>query len=489
MLMPWTFTWHIHADVLQARSSTDPPLVAALSQRNWKETRHLLEGRVDVNAGDQFGHSPLMFAALFGQPDLVRILLDRGADPNRRNVDGLSPLMIATAHTLSSKRGMMLDDSRDPTFLPPPTTTRLAELLGVPENPYTACLRELIAHGSDVNAVAPNGETALTYAIRRVHVQNVRILLSSKANVNAAIARTGATPLHLAARPHYNTGAVDDLPSGYDAVTGQIAELLLSYGADANARADAQRTPLMYAATARDAAVTRVLVNSHKVRTQSHFAPRVTNLDAIDTDGNTALMIAAANLADDVVAELLSGTPVTLNMSTRNRKGLDAYMMAVESKASPALLRTLGDGNRRAYFRLPRNGRFADGDTVLHKVVRPRILDATDIERLVTVLDADLTQLNARDSIDYTALMLAVRSPTGLNVWQDASPRQVITCYLLAAGADPDLKGGNIVPRDVIKRAFYAFVQNPTQYELTTNTSYNALLDFAVFGFKPEKCQ
>ena len=42
----------------------------------------LLAAGVNVNSGDQHGHTPLLFASIYGHERTVRLLLARGADPS-----------------------------------------------------------------------------------------------------------------------------------------------------------------------------------------------------------------------------------------------------------------------------------------------------------------------------------------------------------------------------------------------------------------------
>jgi ankyrin repeat protein len=54
----------------------------------------LVAAGAPVNAQDQFGFTPLMYAATidFGDAESVKTLLNAGADPTIRNHDGRTPL-------------------------------------------------------------------------------------------------------------------------------------------------------------------------------------------------------------------------------------------------------------------------------------------------------------------------------------------------------------------------------------------------------------
>ncbi len=55
---------------------------------NLENVVRLIEQGADVNGRDLLGNTPLMAAAYTGQPDMVRLLLVRGADRSLRGFDG-----------------------------------------------------------------------------------------------------------------------------------------------------------------------------------------------------------------------------------------------------------------------------------------------------------------------------------------------------------------------------------------------------------------
>jgi hypothetical protein len=52
----------------------------------------LLNAGCDINAADNKGRTPLMYAASFERPGVVKLLLKRGANINAKDHDGLSAL-------------------------------------------------------------------------------------------------------------------------------------------------------------------------------------------------------------------------------------------------------------------------------------------------------------------------------------------------------------------------------------------------------------
>jgi ankyrin repeat protein len=74
------------------------PLHAAVAGRDLEVVRLLVERGADVNARQQVGYTPLMGAASSGREDLARLLLDHGADPALVNDEGKTAATIAREH-------------------------------------------------------------------------------------------------------------------------------------------------------------------------------------------------------------------------------------------------------------------------------------------------------------------------------------------------------------------------------------------------------
>ncbi len=55
----------------------------------------LLQAGCDINAADSNGRTPLMYAARYGQPTAVRLLLERGANAKAKDKDGMTALDLA----------------------------------------------------------------------------------------------------------------------------------------------------------------------------------------------------------------------------------------------------------------------------------------------------------------------------------------------------------------------------------------------------------
>lgn len=56
-----------------------------------------LNNGADINAIDEYGYTPLHSAAKNGYLEIVKVLVEQGADVNIRTVDGKTPAQLAEA--------------------------------------------------------------------------------------------------------------------------------------------------------------------------------------------------------------------------------------------------------------------------------------------------------------------------------------------------------------------------------------------------------
>jgi ankyrin repeat protein len=98
-----TATW---AD---GRVSLFPPLVAAIQARRPDVVKHLLDKGAEVNVATADGKTPLHYAVWTGQEELVVMLLaTKRANVAAKDVEGKTPLKLATQFGL----GKISDDLR-----------------------------------------------------------------------------------------------------------------------------------------------------------------------------------------------------------------------------------------------------------------------------------------------------------------------------------------------------------------------------------------
>lgn len=69
----------------------------------------LLQAGVDINLPHRNGLVVLHGAGAFGQPEMVRFLIDHGADREHTNSDGQTPLAIAVGHDMVANATALLE--------------------------------------------------------------------------------------------------------------------------------------------------------------------------------------------------------------------------------------------------------------------------------------------------------------------------------------------------------------------------------------------
>jgi len=176
----------------------------------------LLASGVDINEQTRFG-PPLLAAARYQwlytaerhiveRENAVKILLEKGADPNTRDTEERNALMVMSMEHRSSGDVYGLGPKRMP---PPPTPGRagrrevaLGELRGLyvkmePDKALQLIGEALFRAKCDINAADSNGRTPLMYAARYGRPTAVKLLLNAGANVNARD-KGGMTALDLA---------------------------------------------------------------------------------------------------------------------------------------------------------------------------------------------------------------------------------------------------------------------------------------------------
>ena len=178
----------------------------------------LLAAGVDINAGDNYGNTPLSDAVKLGDVKTVEFLLKNRADANARDKKGKTPL-----HEFFSVSG--------PIYIK--HINREVDLTQIERS----IAEMLVGFGADVNAADSQGRTPLAVAAGAGNMKAVELLLKNGAGVNVRD-KDGKTPLHM-------INAV----VGYRSTPGQIAritEMLIESGADVNARDNKQQTPLFF---------------------------------------------------------------------------------------------------------------------------------------------------------------------------------------------------------------------------------------------------
>jgi cytohesin len=211
-------------------AATPDGLVAAVSVGSVQKVSEFLRAGVNPNARDAQGRLALVEATRLDNLNLMRALLDKGADPNAADGSSVKPIEVAEKNGLSHKgvEATELLRARG-AVMPPGDLFWQAAYDGQVEE-----AERLLKQGADVNALTPAGHSVLWAAIDKRNNSMVEFLLNHGADPN----RPGsgdATPLCKAIRDGDNP----------------MVESLLNHGADPNRPDSHGDTPLRMAAGSR----------------------------------------------------------------------------------------------------------------------------------------------------------------------------------------------------------------------------------------------
>lgn len=316
----------------RAGAQQDAPLLAASRTGDLKEVKRLIASGAPVDARDKASATPLMLAARAGKSDVVRELLAAKADPNAKDGKGLPVLQYAGGVAQPSivadliAGGARVDerDSRgdtplltaagngDPYLVEALVThgadpnardkagntplircawwTQYDVIIGGKEERHALVVETLLAHGANPNLPGQDGITALMRAAGWSHSRTLKALLEGGADPNQRD-KKGRSALTWAARDTYRKqdyiqpllakGAKMGVTEAL--LTGDLkqARTLIEQGGDLSVRGGFEDTPLMIAAEWADLETVKALLR------------RKVDVNARDSDGNTALMIAA----------------------------------------------------------------------------------------------------------------------------------------------------------------------------------------------------
>lgn len=154
-------------------------LKRALGAGNLPVVDELLCSGVNVESNLKFGWTPLMYAASVPNVDLMRLLLDRGANASYEK-NNYTVLMISCAAHAAEEEvlkcvELLLSRNADPNAR---CNRKMTPLMYAAREGYIQVIAVLVAHGAEINAQDKNGFTALTWAARHGHKKAVFKLLS-----------------------------------------------------------------------------------------------------------------------------------------------------------------------------------------------------------------------------------------------------------------------------------------------------------------------
>lgn len=304
--------------LFQAACASNPEaaqLIKAAAEGKLEVVRSLLESKVDPNSVDGDGRTALHWAAWENHPQVVQLLLERGALIDAQDNNGDTPLILAGAYGSLDAWKVLIDNGADDTIANKDKKTVLTAIVDIPDyrniSPNTKeemldylqyastspLIRALLKQeplsviaplvdAATINAYDNHGRTPLIAVIDRSDNDNmVDFLLSKKADPNLSSKDNVVSPLISAVQKNRVNIA---------------RRLLQEPNIDLNQRNFEQRTPLMFA-TDRAIDIARMLIN------------KKADIEAVDANKRTALAHAAHGLQAEIV-KLLVNNGASINV-------------------------------------------------------------------------------------------------------------------------------------------------------------------------------
>jgi ankyrin repeat protein len=331
-------------------------LTEAIRSNNLVQLNQLVASPQAANTANGLKATPLHYAALYGSLESLKILLDKGADPNARNLSGATPLILAAwnlertralvehgarlniatnqgitpllvaaaAHNNTATVAYLLDKGADLKAL-----TKYGEdaLIRASEFGDAATVQLLLDHGADAKHADKAGVTALLNATVFPDSQRIRLLLNAGSDVNAfntfggmvkngPIALTHLSPLMMAA-PF----------SDQDSIT-----LLLKAGARVNEKDIRGMTPLMLSIAtdhAQPATVRQLLAAGADVQAKDNYGDSVLDWARKFNNPEIVSMLQAAGAQ----GRALPPPPVPAPQEAANPSSSISHALALFSKS------------------------------------------------------------------------------------------------------------------------------------------------------------
>ncbi len=238
----------------------------AAERAAWPQVQLLLDRRADVNAAQVDGMTALHWAVHHDTEGMTARLLRAGADPRAGNRYGITPLALACTNGNAAIVGLLLKAGADANASLPGGESALmtaarsgavqvvqallahgarvearddrrgqTALMWAAAEGHAAVVEVLIAAGADVRTPLGSGLTPLLFAVREGHLEVVRLLARAGADVNAAIAPDGPGPRRRGYGGGVPPAGTTPLLLAVRNAHFEVAAALLDAGADPNA--------------------------------------------------------------------------------------------------------------------------------------------------------------------------------------------------------------------------------------------------------------
>ncbi len=266
-------------ELMEAASRGETALNAAVRQGHVDAVDYLLKHDAKIDLANRHGETPLLVAASAGNLEMVKRLLDNGADPNSVEQDNRRNRLALAKHAMG----------------------RDSVLILAVQKGHLDISQALIKAGADVDYRGFLGKTALYAAVENGRRNLLQLLVEQKADANIN-SLPGITPLMEAATMGNRHMVEDLLVAGAD--VNIIEKPDLGYAREAQSGGSTGMTALMFAVRGGHDEVVKQLLQA-RAETNIH-----------NSNGESALEMARNGGYENIIQLLASGAAsdsITLN--------------------------------------------------------------------------------------------------------------------------------------------------------------------------------
>lgn len=431
-----------------------------------KNIERLLKKEININVTDTEGlkNTALIYAADLGHRDVVKTLVDAGADVNIRNEEGETAIMKSAfainfepvngnnynnyneiIDILFDKKANLeyMTSNKQTALMLAPSGLRSKLIRKIKDSRkniknyfgdypliYAASkndiylLRTLISEKVDINQQDENGDTALMVASYWGRLSIAKALIDGKAKLNITNKKGDSALKNAAYNKHYNIAEalikakanlnvkidnenillyLSKNAYNYD-YSGSIRNMITE-GIDVNAKDENGNTALMNIAYAKD--------DKNQLKKIRAVISGRANVNIQNKEGLTALMLVASDGNESSVRAIISAKP---NLDAEDRNGNTALIYAIQNNnvaGAKAIIRAKPNFNKQN----------KDGNTAL------MLASENGLEELVRSLISARANLNIQNNEGDTALLLSVYNK-----------KSNVVKILIDAGADINIK-------------------------------------------------
>lgn len=278
-----------NANVEDHNANGHTPLMEAASAGHVAVAKILVENGASINShSDEFKESALTLACYKGHLEMVRFLLEAGADQEHKTEEMHTALMEASMDGHVEVARLLLDSGAQVNM---PADSFESPLTLASCGGHVELAMLLLERGANIEEVNDEGYTPLMEAAREGQEEMVALLLSQGADINSQTEETQETALTLACCSN----------------SLEVAEFLIKAGADIERGAN---TPLMEAS------------QEGHLELVKHLIGAGANVNATTASGETALMYACENGHTNVAEILLDAGADLEHEAEAGRTGL-----------------------------------------------------------------------------------------------------------------------------------------------------------------------